>query len=147
MTGEPEVNCCNQAITLIEMADWGPMSAMTTLRQRTEQSELGLEYRDYTCDMRVSPSLLSDSQDDGASPWDALQIVLQVPDATNRLTRYLAVGEGRRAPLAWSAANKMLLFAPQFTPLFGRSCGWVQRGIGSRVQAIVAWIMREEFHP
>ena len=119
-------------------------------RQRTsEQSELGLEYREYTCDMGVSLSLLNDSWDDGASPWDALPVVPQVPDATGRLTRCLAVRESKRKrpPLARSAAHKVLLFTPQFAPPFGRPCGWVQRGIGSGRQAIVAWIMREEFHP
>ena len=38
------------------------MSEIGIYRQRTsEQSELGLEYREYTCDMGVSLSLLSDS--------------------------------------------------------------------------------------
>ena len=58
---------------------------------QAKRSELGLEYRDYTCDMRVSLSLLNDSTDDGASPWDAVHVVLQVSDATSRLARYLVV--------------------------------------------------------
>src|SRR5271154_4661486 len=67
--------------------------------------------------------------------------MLQV--ATGRLTRYLAVRQSKRKrpPLAWSAANKVLLFAPPFGPLL-----WlVQRGVGSCRQAIVARIMWEEF--
>jgi hypothetical protein len=40
----------------------GNLSAMAILRQRTsERSESGLEYPEYTCDMRVSLSLLADS--------------------------------------------------------------------------------------
>src|ERR1035438_638119 len=86
--------------------------------------------------MGVSLSLLKDSYDDGATPWDAAPVVLQVSDATRRLTRYLAVRESKRKrpPLARSVAHEVLLFAPPF----GRSCGWVQRGRGSGRQAIVA---------
>jgi hypothetical protein len=107
----------NQAITLMENWPSGSMSTMATYRQRTsEQSELGLKYREYTCDMGVSLSLLNDSWDDGANPWDAVPVVLQVPDAAGRLTSYHPVGESKRK----------------------RSWGCVQRGIGSGRQAIVA---------
>ena len=63
-----------------------------------------------------------------------MPIVLQVLDAISRLMRYLAVGGSKRQPLARSAADEVLLFARQF----GRSCGWVQRGIGIDRQTIVA---------
>ena len=49
--------------------------------------------------MRVSFSLLTDSQDDGASPWDVVAIVLQVVGAMDRLMMYVAEGGSKRHPL------------------------------------------------
>src|SRR6202035_20167 len=57
--------------------------------------------------------------------------------------RYVAVGGSKRQPLARGAAGDVLPFAPHF----GRSCGWVQRGIGIDRQTIVVWIMRKESRP
>src|SRR5271157_4174108 len=52
--------------------------------------------------MRVSFSLLTDSQDDGASPWDVVAIVLQVVGTMDRLVMYLAEGGSKRHPLGRS---------------------------------------------
>jgi hypothetical protein len=48
-----------------------------------------MECLECPCDMRVSFSLLTDSQNDGASPWDVVAIVLQVVGAMDRLIVYL----------------------------------------------------------
>ena len=56
--------------------------------------------------MRVSFSLLTDSQDDGASPWDAA-IVLQVVGAMDGLMMDVAEGGSKRHPLRRSAADKV----------------------------------------
>jgi hypothetical protein len=54
--------CCYQAFTLIFPWSKGHLSVIAIYRQQTsEQSELGLEYREYTCDMGVSLCLLNDS--------------------------------------------------------------------------------------
>jgi hypothetical protein len=46
--------------------------------------------------VRVSFSLLTDSQDDRASPWDVVPIVLQLTDAMDRLMMYEAEGGSKR---------------------------------------------------
>ena len=46
--------------------------------------------------MGVSSSLLTDSQDDGASPWHVVAIVLQVVGAMERLMMYVAEGGSKR---------------------------------------------------
>ena len=46
--------------------------------------------------MRVSLSLLADSQDDGPSPWDAPAIGLQVVGTMNRIVMYWAEGGSKR---------------------------------------------------
>ena len=97
---------------------------------------------EYTCDMRVSLSLLTDSQDDGASPWDVVAIVLQVVGA-NRLMMYVAEGGSKRHPLGRSAADEVLVFAPEFS----RSRVLVQHGIGIDRQTIVTRVIGEESHP
>ena len=70
---------------------------------------------EYSCEMRVSFSLLTDSQDDGASPWDVVAIVLQVVGAMDRLMMYVAEGGSKRHPLGRSAADEVLVFAPEFS--------------------------------
>jgi hypothetical protein len=65
--------------------------------------------------MRVSFSLLTDSQDDGASPWQVVAIVLQVVDTMDRLMMYLAEGGSERHQLARSAADEVFVFAPEFS--------------------------------
>ena len=93
--------------------------------------------------MRVSFSLLTDSQDDGASPWDVAAIVLQVVDAMNRLMVYLAVGGSKRHPLGRSAADEVPVFAPELS----RSCVLAKHGIGVDRQTIVVRVIGEESHP
>jgi hypothetical protein len=89
------------------------------MRGTSEQSELWMECLDYTCDMRVSFSLLTDSQDDGASPGDVVAIVLQVVGAMDRLMMYVAEGGSKRHPLGRSAADEVLIFAPEFSRSLG----------------------------
>ena len=98
---------------------------------------------EYTCDMGVSSSLLTDSQDDGASPWDVVAIVLQVVGAMDRLIMYVAEGGSKRHPLGLSAAEEILVFAPEFS----RSSVPVQHGIGIDRQTIVPRVIGEESHP
>ena len=98
---------------------------------------------DYPCEIRVSFSLLSDSQDDGASPWDVAAIVLQVASAMDRLRMYVAEGGSKRHPLGRSAADEVLVFAPEFS----RSRVLVQYGTGIDRQTIVARVIGEESHP
>jgi hypothetical protein len=81
---------------------------------------------EYTRDMRVSFSLLTDSQDDGASPWQVVAIVFQVGRAMDRLTMYVAEGGSKRHPIGGSTADETLVFAPEFS----RSRVLVQHGIG-----------------
>jgi hypothetical protein len=81
---------------------------------------------EYTCDMRVSFSLLTDSQDDGASPWQVVAIVFQVVGATDRLMMYVAEGGSKRHPLGVSTADEALVFAPEFS----RCSILIQHGIG-----------------
>ena len=97
---------------------------------------------EYTCDMRVSLSLLTDSQDDGASPWDVVAIVLQVIDAMDRLMIYVAEGGRNRHPLDRSSVDEVLVFAPKFS----RSRVLAQHGIGIDRQTIVARVIGEESH-
>ena len=54
---------------------------------------------EYSCDMRVSFSLLTDSQDDGANPWDAMC----------RLLMYVAEDGSKRHPLGRSTADEVLV--------------------------------------
>ena len=61
--------------------------------------------------MRVSFSLLTDSQDDGASPWHVVAIVLEVVGAIDRLMLYVAVGGSKLDPFGRSAADEVLVFA------------------------------------
>ena len=68
----------------------------TSMRQTSEQSESWLDHRECSCDMRVSFSLLADSQDDGPSPWDAAAIGLQVVGTMDRLVMYWAEGRSKR---------------------------------------------------
>ena len=98
---------------------------------------------DYSCDMRVSFSLPIDSQDDGASPWDVVAIVLQVVGAMDRLMMYVAEGGSKRHPLGRSAADEVLVFAPEFS----RSRVPVQHGIGIDRQTIVPRVIGEESRP
>jgi hypothetical protein len=98
---------------------------------------------EYTCDMRVSFSLLTDSQHDGASPWHVVAIVLEVVGAMDRLVMYVAEGGSKRHPLGRSAADEVLVFAPEFS----RSRNLVQHGIGIDRQTIVARVIGEESHP
>jgi hypothetical protein len=93
--------------------------------------------------MRVSFSLLTDSLDDGASPWDVVAIVLQVFGATDRLKMGVAEGGCKRHPLVRSPADEVLVFAPEFSP----SRFLVQHGIGIDQPMIVARVSGEESHP
>ena len=97
---------------------------------------------EYTCDMRVSFSLLTDSQDDGASPWDVVAIVLQVVGAMDRLMMYVAEGGSKCHPLSGSAADEVLVLVPEFS----RSRVLVQHGIGIDRQTI-ARVIGEESDP
>jgi hypothetical protein len=76
--------------------------------------------------MRVSFSLLTDSQDDGASPWQVVAIVFQVVGATDRLMMYVAEGGSKRHPLGGSTAHEALVLATEFS----RCSILVQHGIG-----------------
>jgi len=93
--------------------------------------------------MPVSFSLLTDSQDNRASPWDVVAIVLQVVGAMDRLMMRMAVGGSKRHPLGRSAAGKKPVLAPEFS----RSCVLVQHGIGIDELTIVARVIGEESHP
>jgi hypothetical protein len=93
--------------------------------------------------MRVSFSLLTDSQDDGASPWDLAAIVLKGVASMDRLMMYGADGGSKRHPIGRSAADGVLVFAPEFS----RSSVPVQHGIGIDKQTIVARVIGEESHP
>lgn len=93
--------------------------------------------------MGVSSSLLTDSQDDGASPWHVVGIVLQVVGAMDRLMMYVAEGGSKRYPLGRSAAHEVLVFAPEFI----RSSVLVQHGSGIDRPTIVHRLIGEESHP
>ena len=80
---------------------------------------------EYTCDMRVSFSLLTDSQDDGASPWQVVAIVFQVVGAMDRLTMYVAEGRSKGHPIGGSTAREALILTPEFS----RSSILVRHGI------------------
>lgn len=49
--------------------------------------------------MRVSFNLLTNSQDDGTSPWDVVAVGLQAVGTMDRLGTYLAEGGSKRHPL------------------------------------------------
>jgi hypothetical protein len=78
----------------------------------SEQSELWMDCLEYTCDMRVSFSLLTDSQDGGASPWNVVAIVLQAVGAMDRLMMYVAEGGANVIHLVGALPMKDL-FLPQ----------------------------------
>jgi len=109
----------------------------------TAESESWMDCLEYTCGMRVSFSLLTDSLDDGASPWDVVAIVLQVFGAMDRLMMYVAEGGCKRHPFVWSAVDEVLVLTPEFS----RSRIPVQHGIGIDRQTIVAGVIGEESHP
>src|SRR5271165_2168787 len=102
-----------------------------------------MECLECPCDLRVSFSLLTDSQNDGASPWDVVAIVLQVVGAMDRLIMYLAVGGSKVHPPGRSASDEVLVFAPEFS----RSRVLVRHGIGIDRQTMVARVIGEESHP
>jgi hypothetical protein len=108
-----------------------------------EQSELWMDHLDYSCDTRVSFSLLTDSQHDGASPWDVVARVLQVVGATDRLMMYVAEGRSKRHQFGRMAADEVPVFAPELS----RSCVLTQHGIDIDRQTIVARAIGEESHP
>ena len=93
--------------------------------------------------MRVSFGLLTDTQDGGASQWDVVAKVLQVVAATGRLMMYVAEGGSKRHPLGRSAADEVLVVAPEFS----RSRVMVQHGTGIDRRTIVARVIGEESHP
>ena len=68
---------------------------------------------EYTCEMRVSFSLLTNSQDDRASPWQVVAIVFQVVGARDRLMMYVPEGRSKRHPLG--ATHEALVFAAEFS--------------------------------
>jgi hypothetical protein len=107
-----------------------------------EQSESWMDCLECTCDMGVSSSLLTDPHDDGASPWHVVAIVLQVVGAMDRLMMYVTEG-GKRHPLGRSAAEEVLVFAPEFS----RPSVLIQHGIGIERQTIVPRLIGEESHP
>ena len=98
---------------------------------------------EYSCDMRVSFSLLTDSQDGGASPWNVVGIVVQVVDTMDRVMMYVAEGGNKCYPFGRTADDEVLVFAPEFS----RSRVLVQRGLGIDRQMIVARVIGEESHP
>lgn len=98
---------------------------------------------EYTCDMGVSSSLLTDSQDDGPSPRHVVAIVLQVVGAMDRLMMYVAEGGSKRHPPGRSAAHEVLVFAPEFS----RSSVLVQHGGGIDRPTIVPRLIGDESHP
>ena len=89
--------------------------------------------------MRVSFGLLTDSQDGGASPWDVVATVLQVVAAMGRLMMYVAEGGSKCDPLGRSAADKVLVFSPEFS----RSRVMVRHGTSIVRQTIVARVIGE----
>jgi hypothetical protein len=111
--------------------------------EQVKQSESWMDCLECTCDMGVSSSLLTDSQDDGASPWRVVAIVLQVVGVMDRLMMYLAEGGSKRHPLGRSAADEVLVLAPEFS----RPSVLVQHGIGIDRQTIVPRLIGEESHP
>ena len=115
----------------------------TSMRRTGEQSESWMDCLEYTCDMGMSSSLLTDPQDDGASPWHVVAIVLQVVGAMDRLMMYVVEVGSKRHPLGRSAAHEVLVFAQEFS----RSSVLVQQGIGIDRQTIVPRLIREESHP
>ena len=98
---------------------------------------------EYACDMGVSSSLLTESQDDGASPWHVVAIVLQIVCALDRLMMYVAKGGSKRHPLGRSAAHDVLVVAPEFS----RSSVLIQHGSGIDRPTIVPRLIGEESHP
>ena len=109
-----------------------------------EQSESRVDHLECSCDMRVSFSLLTDLQDDGASPRDVSAIVLQAVGAMDRLIRYEAEGGSKRDPLGRTAADEFLVFVPECR----RSRVLVRYGTGNiNRETIVARVSREESHP
>ena len=92
--------------------------------------------------MRVSFSLLTDSQDDGASVWDMVPIVLQFINAMDRLMMFEAEGGRKRGPLGGST-DEALIFAPEFS----RFRVPVQHGFGIDRQTIVTRVIEQESHP
>jgi hypothetical protein len=76
--------------------------------------------------MGVSSSLLTDSQDDRASPWQVVAIVFQVVGAMDRLMMYVPEGGSKRHPPGGSTTHEAFVFAPEFS----RSSILVQRSIG-----------------
>jgi len=123
--------------------EWGSLVASLTLSRISEQSESWMDCAEYTGDMRVSFGLLTDSQDDGASPWDVVAIVLQVVGAMDRLRMEVAEGGSKRPPLGRGAADEVLAFAPEFS----RSRVLIQHGVGIDRQTIVACVIGEKSHP
>ena len=93
--------------------------------------------------MRVRFGLLTDSQDDRASPWDVVAIVLQVVGAMDRLMMYVAEAGSKCHPLGRSAADEVLVFAPEFS----RSRVLVQHSIGIDRPTIIPRVIGEESHP
>jgi len=80
--------------------------------------------------MGVSFSLLTDSQDDGACPWDAM----------DRLMMYLAEDGSKRHPLGRSTADEVLVWVPEFN----RSCVLTQHGVDIDRQTIAARAIGDE---
>src|ERR1700751_1363880 len=98
---------------------------------------------EYTRDVGVSFSLLTDSQDDGASPWHVVAIVLQVICTMDRLVMYGAEGGSNGHPLGRSAAHEVLVVAPEFR----RSFVLVQRGFSVDRPTIKPRPIGEGSHP
>ncbi len=101
--------------------------------QHTGESRLGAieseswqKHPEYACDMRMSFSLLADSYDEGAGPWEVVPVGLQFIDVVGGLTMYLAEGRSKHQPFARHASDDVFLFASEFD----RSCGAVQHGLG-----------------
>jgi hypothetical protein len=93
--------------------------------------------------MGVSSSLLTESQDDGASPWHVVAIVLQVFGALDGLMMYLAERGSKHHPLGRRAAHEVLVCAPEFS----RSSVLVQHGSGIDKPTIVPRLTGEESLP
>ena len=91
----------------------------------------------------MSFSLLTNSQDDGASPWDVVPIVLQVVGPVDGLMTYVAEGGNKRHPPGRSAADEVLVFAPKFS----RARVLVQHSPGIDRQTIVTRVIGEKSYP
>ena len=133
MSGMESTNAFGEWKVRIRSKQRGPKSAGTGLilwlarRLSTttlEHSESRMDCLNNGCDMRVSFSLLTNSQDDGASPWNMTAVVLEVIGAMTRLMMCLGISGRKR-----------------------HSCDLVHRGVGMDGRTIVACTVGKRYDP